>query len=418
MSFLSRVTVVRTSRLVLTLVAVAGFAFPTTDIEAQGRVRLGVEVLLSDSIHLISGKRVGLITNHSGKTPDGRSTIDLIHRAPNVRLTALFAPEHGIRGQAEAGERISTMVDSSTGVTIHSLYGEHRVPTAEMLKDVDVVLYDIQDVGSRTYTYQWTMALSAEAVSALGRTFIVLDRPNAVRSDVIEGGVLDPAFRSFVGQFPVALRYGLTPEELLRYLVGTGLVKANIKVVPMSGYRRNMWWEQTRLPWQNPSPNIRSPDAALLYTGTVLFEGTNLSEGRGTSIPFQLVGAGWLHDAGAIARELNSQRIPGVVFDSTRVTVEAGQKWGGQRIPMIAVVVSDREAVQPYRVGLAMLRAIYSRHKGEFQWRVAHIDRLAGSTRYRDAVELDAIASLIPSLEQESRDFQAKVAPFLIYPGR
>ncbi len=418
MSFLSRVTVVRTSRLVLTLVAVAGFAFPTTDIEAQGRVRLGVEVLLSDSIHLISGKRVGLITNHSGKTPDGRSTIDLIHRAPNVRLTALFAPEHGIRGQAEAGERISTMVDSSTGVTIHSLYGEHRVPTAEMLKDVDVVLYDIQDVGSRTYTYQWTMALSAEAVSALGRTFIVLDRPNAVRSDVIEGGVLDPAFRSFVGQFPVALRYGLTPGELLRYLVGTGLVKANIKVVPMSGYRRNMWWEQTRLPWQNPSPNIRSPDAALLYTGTVLFEGTNLSEGRGTSIPFQLVGAGWLHDAGAIARELNSQRIPGVVFDSTRVTVEAGQKWGGQRIPMIAVVVSDREAVQPYRVGLAMLRAIYSRHKGEFQWRVAHIDRLAGSTRYRDAVELDAIASLIPSLEQESRDFQAKVAPFLIYPGR
>ena len=418
MSFLSRVTVVRTSRLVLTLVAVAGFAFPTTDIEAQGRVRLGVEVLLSDSIHLISGKRVGLITNHSGKTPDGRSTIDLIHRAPNVRLTALFAPEHGIRGQAEAGERISTMVDSSTGVTIHSLYGEHRVPTAEMLKDVDVVLYDIQDVGSRTYTYQWTMALSAEAVSALGRTFIVLDRPNAVRSDVIEGGVLDPAFRSFVGQFPVALRYGLTPGELLRYLVGTGLVKANIKVVPMSGYRRNMWWEQTRLPWQNPSPNIRSPDAALLYTGTVLFEGTNLSEGRGTSIPFQLVGAGWLHDAGAIARELNSQRIPGVVFDSTRVTVEAGQKWGGQRIPMIAVVVSDREAVQPYRVGLAMLRAIYSRHKGEFQWRVAHIDRLAGSTRYRDAVELDAIASLIPSLEQESRDFQAKVAPFLIYTGR
>ena len=418
MSLLSRVTVVRTSRLVLTLVAVAGFAFPTTDIEAQGRVRLGVEVLLSDSIHLISGKRVGLITNHSGKTPDGRSTIDLIHRAPNVRLTALFAPEHGIRGQAEAGERISTMVDSSTGVTIHSLYGEHRVPTAEMLKDVDVVLYDIQDVGSRTYTYQWTMALSAEAVSALGRTFIVLDRPNAVRSDVIEGGVLDPAFRSFVGQFPVALRYGLTPGELLRYLVGTGLVKANIKVVPMSGYRRNMWWEQTRLPWQNPSPNIRSPDAALLYTGTVLFEGTNLSEGRGTSIPFQLVGAGWLHDAGAIARELNSQRIPGVVFDSTRVTVEAGQKWGGQRIPMIAVVVSDREAVQPYRVGLAMLRAIYSRHKGEFQWRVAHIDRLAGSTRYRDAVELDAIASLIPSLEQESRDFQAKVAPFLIYPGR
>jgi uncharacterized protein YbbC (DUF1343 family) len=310
------------------------------------------------------------------------------------------------------------MVDSATGVTVHSLYGEHRVPTAEMLRDVDVVLYDIQDVGSRTYTYQWTMALSAEAVSAHGKSFIVLDRPNVIRSDRVEGGVLDGAFRSFVGQFPVALRYGLTPGELLRYLVGTGQIKADVKVVPMSGWTRSMWWEQTRLPWRNPSPNIRTADAALLYTGTVLFEGTNLSEGRGTSLPFQLVGAGWLKDAGAIARELNAKRIPGVVFDSTIVTVEPGQKWGGQRIPMIAVVVSDRETVQPYRVGLEMLRAIYQRHRGEFQWRVGHMDRLAGSSRFRDAVELDSIDQLVPVLEQESRDFQAMTAPFLIYPLR
>jgi uncharacterized protein YbbC (DUF1343 family) len=150
----------------------------------------------------------------------------------------------------------------------------------------------------------------------------------------------------------------------------------------------------------------------------VFFEGTNLSEGRGTPIPFQLVGAGWLKDAGAIARELNAKRIPGVVFDSTNVTVEAGQKWAGQRIPMIAVVVSDRDAVKPYQVGLEMLRAIYQRHTGEFQWRVAHMDRLAGSTRFRDAVELDSISSLIPVLEQESRDFQSRLAPFLIYPDR
>ena len=395
--------------------ALGALAFPA---EAQGRVRLGIEVLLSDSLHLVSGKRVGLITNHSGTTPDGRSTIDLLHRARNVRLTALFAPEHGLRGLAAAGEHIATGVDSATGVTVHSLYGEHRVPTAEMLKDVDVVLYDIQDVGARIYTYQWTMALSAEAVTAQGRTFIVLDRPNAIRSDMVEGGVLDPAFRSFVGQFPVALRYGLTPGELIRYLVGTGQIKADIRVVPMSGYKRSMWWEQTGLPWRNPSPNIRTPDAALLYTGTALFEGTNLSEGRGTTLPFQLIGAGWLKDAGAIAKELNAKRLPGVVFDSTTVTVEAGQKWGGQRIPMIAVVVSDREEVRPYRVGLEMLRAIYARHKGEFQWRTAHIDRLTGSTRFRDAVELNTIPALIAALDQESRDFQAKSAPYLIYPVR
>src|SRR5687768_414006 len=330
-------------------------ASATSPLLAQERVRLGIEVLLSDSMHLVRGKRVGLITNHTGVVPDGRSSIDMLHRANGVRLTALFAPEHGIRGQADAGERIQSSVDSATGVPIHSLYGDTRVPTAEMLKDVDVVLYDIQDVGARVYTYQWTMALSAEAVTTHGREFIVLDRPNPIRGDRVEGGILDPQFRSFVGQFPVALRYGFTPAELIRYLVGTGQIKANVKVVPMAGWRRDMWWTETGLPWHNPSPNIRSVDAAVLYTGTVFFEGTTLSEGRGSPAPFQLIGAGWLHDAGAIAKELNERRIPGVTFDSTLVTIEAGQKWGGHRIPMISVAVSDRNAVQSYRVGIEML---------------------------------------------------------------
>ena len=414
MSFGSRKALATSAIAILALLTGA----TTVPLHAQGRVRLGIEVLLSDSVHLIRGKRVGLITNHSGITPDGRSSIDLLHRARDVRLTALFAPEHGIRGQAAAGERIATTVDSATGVPVYSLYGETRVPSAEMLKDVDVLLYDIQDVGARVYTFQWTMALSAEAAGKLGRPFIVLDRPNPVRGDVVEGGVLDSTFRSFVGQFPVALRYGLTPGELLRYLVGTGQVKADIKVVPMSGYRRDMWWEETGLPWRNPSPNIRTPDAALLYTGTVLVEGTNLSEGRGTAFPFQLIGAGWLNDAGAIARELNRRRIPGVVFDSTIVTVEEGQKWGGQRIPMIAIAVSDRTEVRPYRIGLELLREIYQRHKGEFQWRINSIDRLSGSIRFREAVELGLLESLIPELQRESLRFQELTAPYLLYPRR
>jgi uncharacterized protein YbbC (DUF1343 family) len=389
-----------------------------TPVPAQGRVRLGIEVLLSDSIHLVTGKRVGLITNHSGVTPDGRSTIDLLHSARGVRLTALFAPEHGIRGEAAAGQRIDNSVDSATGVPIYSLYGDTRVPTAEMLKDVDVVVFDIQDVGSRTYTYQWTMALSAEAAAAHGRQFIVLDRPNPVRGDRVEGGVLDPQFRSFVGQYPVALRYGLTPGELLRYLVGTGQVKADVKVVPMRGWKRTMWLDETGLPWHDPSPNLRSLDAALLYTGTVFFEGTNLSEGRGTPRPFQLIGAGWLKDAGEIARELNSRRLPGVSFDSTTIKVEPGQKWGGQTIPMISVTVTDRNAVVPYRVGIEMLREVYRRHKGEFQWRTGAIDRLSGTSRLRDLVELDGIDALVPTLESESREFQQKAAAYLLYPPR
>ena len=387
-----------------------------TPVTAQGRVRLGIEVLLSDSIHLVRGKRVGLITNHTGVTPDGRSTIDLLHGAPGVRLTALFAPEHGIRGQAAAGQRIDNSVDSATGVPVYSLYGDTRVPTAEMLKDVDVVLYDIQDVGSRTYTYQWTMALSAAAAGANGRQFIVLDRPNPVRGDRIDGGVLDPQFRSFVGQYPVAIRYGLTPGELLQYLVGTGQVMADVKVVPMTGWKRAMWWDETGLPWRNPSPNLRSLDAALLYTGTVFFEGTNLSEGRGTPRPFELIGAGWLKDAGEIARELNDRRLPGVVFDTTTVTIEPGMKWGGQTVPVIAVTVTDRNAVLPYRIGVEMLRTIYRRHKGEFQWRISAIDRLSGSSRLREAVELDRIDSLLPVLEQESREFQQKASAYFIYP--
>lgn len=382
------------------------------------RVRLGIENLLTDSVHLVRGKRVGLITNHTGLTPDGRSTIDLLNRLPGVKLTALFAPEHGIRGQAGAGERIGEEVDPNTGVRVFSLYGETRVPTAAMLENVDVVVYDIQDVGARVYTYPWTMALSAEAVSRAGRRFVVLDRPDPIRADRVEGGVLDTSYRSFVGQYPVALRYGLTPGELLRYLAGTGQVAADVSVVPMSGYRRDMWWEETGLPWRGPSPNIRTPDAALLYSGMVFFEGTNLSEGRGTALPFQLVGAGWLHDAGEIVKELNAKRIPGVVFDSTLVTVEAGQKWGGKRIPMIAVAVSDRDAVVPVRVGLELLRAIYRRHTGEFQWRVSHVDRLAGSDRLRNAVEIEGgIERLLPVLSREAREFRVRTRDYLLYPA-
>ncbi|MDQ3997606.1 MAG: DUF1343 domain-containing protein, partial [Gemmatimonadota bacterium] len=293
-------------------------------------VDLGLEVLLRDSVHVLEGKRVGLITNHTGRDRSGTSTIDRIFRAPGVRLTALFSPEHGIRGVAADGVKIASSVDSATGVPIHSLYGETRVPTAEMLRDVDVLVYDIQDVGARVYTYVWTMALAADAAGKVGKKFVVLDRPNPIRGDRVEGGVLKPEFRSFVGQYPVALRYGLTPGELLRYLVGTGQVSADVTVIPMRGWRRSVWWDQTGIPWVNPSPNMRSLEAALLYTGTVFFEATNLNEGRGTDRPFHVVGASWLSDAGAIARELNAKQLPGVRFDSTSRTIAAGAKFAGQ----------------------------------------------------------------------------------------
>lgn len=376
----------------------------------------GVDVLLRDSLHVLRGKRVGLITNHTGRSASGETTIDLLHRADGVNLVALFSPEHGIRGAAEAGEKVSSSVDEKTGLPVRSLYGETRVPSAEMLADVDVLVYDIQDVGARVYTYVWTMALAAEAAGKLGKSFVVLDRPDPIRADRVEGGVLDTAFRSFVGQYPTALRYGLTPGELLRWLVGTGQLKADVTVIPMAGYRRSMWWEETGLPWVNPSPNLRSVDAALLYTGTVFFEGTNLSEGRGTEKPFQLVGAGWLTDSEVIASVLNAKNLPGVRFAATTRTIAEGQKWGGETIPMIEVTVTDRNAVKPVDVGIHMLAEIYARHGrgGEFEWR-ASIERLSGSRRLREAVESGTTAALLPVLETESRAFEQSTRPYLLY---
>jgi uncharacterized protein YbbC (DUF1343 family) len=378
-----------------------------------GRVKTGIDVLLTDSIHLIRGKRVGLITNHTGVGGDGRNSVDLLFKAPGVRLTALYGPEHGIRGVARAGDKVASSVDSATGVPVYSLYGDTRVPTPAMLRDVDVLVFDIQEVGARVYTYPWTMALAAEAAK---KPFLVLDRPNLVRNDKVEGGVLDPKYRSFVGQYPVAMRYGLTIGELANFLVKSGQLKADLTVVPMQGYKPTMWWNETGLEWINPSPNIRSGDAALLYTGTVFFEGTNVAEGRGTTMPFQLIGASWLTDAGAIARELNDKRIPGVRFDSTSQTIEAGYKFGGQTIPLIHVSVTDRDAVKPHLVGLHLLRAIYKRHPKEFTWRTASIDRLSGSDRLRQAVEREGgIEELIPILDRESAEFAARIARYRLY---
>ncbi len=380
-----------------------------------GAVVPAIEVLLRDSLSLVRGRRVGLITNQSGRDRAGHSDIDLLYHAPGVKLVALFAPEHGIRGTAEAGARISSDTDAETGVPIYSLYGAVHAPTPAMLDSVDVLLYDIQDAGARFYTYVWTMALSAEAAGRARVPFVVLDRPDPIRGDRVEGGVLDTAYRSFVGQYPVALRYGLTPGELLRYLVGTGQVHAEVHVVPMQGWHRSMWYDQTGLPWVNPSPNLRSQDALALYPGTVFFEGTNLSEGRGTEAPFQLVGAAWLTDAGAIARELNLLNMGGVRFDSTSRTIAAGQKWGGQTIPMLHITVTDADRVKPVEVAAYMLQIIRRRHRADFRWLLPHMDELAGSDALRKAVDAGTVAELLPRLRAESAAFARATWPYQLY---
>jgi uncharacterized protein YbbC (DUF1343 family) len=352
-----------------------------------------------------------LLTNHSGRDRKGKSTIDILFNAPGVKLTALFGPEHGIRGDARAGDKIASGVDSATGVKVYSLYGDTQVPTADALNEIDVLVYDIQDVGARVYTYEWTLA---NAAAMAKKPIVILDRPDPIRADRWEGNILDPKFKSLVGQFPVALRYGLTPGELLKYLAGTKQIDAEIHVVPMKNYRRSMWYDETGIPRLNPSPNLRTLDAELLYPGTVFFEGTTATEGRGTDAPFQLIGASWLTDNRAIANELNKMKLPGVRFDTATRTIEKGYKFGEQTIPMIKVSVTNRNLVRPVEVGIRMLRAIQSKHPEDFKWRPS-IERLAGTDKLKMAVEQNTIDALIKEWNADAVKFASMVKPYLIY---
>jgi uncharacterized protein YbbC (DUF1343 family) len=304
---------------------------------------------------------------------------------------------------------------------VYSLYGAVETPTPDMLKDVDVLVYDIQDVGARVYTYQWTLALTA---AAAGKPLVILDRPNPIRADRFEGNILDLKFRSLVGQHAVALRYGLTVGELMKYLVGTKALNASVTVVPMKNYRRAMWYDETGMPRVNPSPNLRTLDAELLYPGTVFFEGTNATEGRGTDAPFQLIGADYLKDHVAVAAALNAMKLPGVRFDTATRTIEAGYKFGGKTIPMIKVSVTDRNRVRPVELGIRMLRAFKAAHPQEFAWRepsvnaagrIKGIDRLAGTDQLTKAVDAGTIEALITQWDADAKRFEMMVKPYLIY---
>ena len=391
----------------------SSFALSTSWAE---RVTPGITVLLTDSVHLIAGKRVGLITNHTARDADGNSSIDLLSKAKGVRLTALFAPEHGIRGAEEGGAKIASGVDAKTGVPIFSLYGDTKIPTAKMLENVDVLVYDIQDVGARMYTYVWTMTLAAEAAKKAGKQFVVVDRPNPIRADIAEGGLIESRYRTFTGLHNVPLRYGLTVGELARYLETTGQIDADIAIVPMKGYRKSMWFEDTGLKWIKPSPNIRDVDAALLYPGMSFFEATNVSEGRGTDLPFRVVGARWLTDAADIARVMNAMHLAGVKFDATKQKIGRGEKFGGETIPMVRITITDRNSIRSSVLAVHLLREIYSRHPKQFKWQAGQgIEELSGSRQLRTAVENGRIDTLFDQWKEDSKAFLRSASKIRIY---
>ncbi len=387
-------------------------AYPARE---SSTVRPGLEVLMETTPPELAGRRVGFITNQTAVASDGTSAIDLLHSAENFELVALFSPEHGIRGVAAEGEAISSEVDRETGLPIYSLYGDTRKPTPEMLEGIEALVFDIQDIGSRTYTYISTMALAMEAAAEKGIPFVVLDRPNPIGGTAVEGNMLDTAFATFVGMYPIPVRHGMTVGELARLFNDRFGIDADLSVVPVAGWERDEWFDETGLPWVNPSPNIRSLEAATHYTGTVFLEGTNLSEGRGTDRPFEQTGAPWL-DADSIVAEMNAMKLAGVRFDRVDIEVDsAAARYPGQVIPGVRLVVTDREVYRPVRTGILLIDAIYRLHTDEWEWHVSHFDRLAGTDRLRLAIEAGNLQSLLDEWASDAERFREIREPYLIY---
>ena len=314
---------------------------------AAAQVKPGVEVLRDRGFDILQGKRVGLITNPSGVDNKLQSTIDILHSAPGVELKALYGPEHGVRGDVHAGDHVDNAVDPATGVTMFSIYGKYRKPTPEMLDSIDVLVYDIQDNGCRSFTFISTMGLAMEACAELGKDFVVLDRPNPAGANKIEGCIVEDSCFSFVSQFPIPYLYGLTPGELATYLNEEGLLpdgrKVNLTVVPMEGYDRSMTFGDTGMPWVLPSPHQPNAESALYYPATgILGELYYVNIGVGYTLPFKLVAADWI-DAAELSRRLNGLDIPGVMFRPIHIKPFYGTG-KDQNLQGVEIYVTDAQA--------------------------------------------------------------------------
>ena len=386
----------------------------------------GLEVLAERRFRPVAGRRAGLVCNPTAVTRGLVHAADLLHRAPGVRLEALLGPEHGVRGDAQYMAAVGGERDPRTGVEVHSLYGETAAslrPSREALSGLDVLVFDVQDVGARYYTYQATMMLCMEAAAAAGVAFLVLDRPNPIGGIAVEGPALRPGFESFCGLHDLAVRHGMTVGELARLFVAERKLDLELEVISCEGWRRGMGVRDGGLPWVIPSPNMPTPETALVYPGMCLLEGTNLSEGRGTTRPFELFGAPWL-DAGRLAETLDASRLPGVRFRPVHF-VPTWDKHARARCHGVEVAVDDREAFRPFRTGIACVAAARAQDPGRFRWRtepyefverVPAFDLLCGSARERGAIERGkGWRDLAAEWEREERAFRKRRSRHLLY---
>ena len=397
-------------------------------------VRTGLEVLLSERLDLLRGRRIGLCCNPTTVLPDLSHAVDVLHAQPQIELCRLFGPEHGIRGTAQYMVAVGEDRDPASGLPVVSLYGNDEAslrPSPEQLDGLDALVFDIQDIGSRYYTYVYTLAYCLEACAEAGVQVIVCDRPNPIRGDRREGNRVDmDHFRSFVGRYPMPNRHGLTSGELARWFqarMGLAGDPDPLVVVPCQGWRRDLWFDQTGLPWVMPSPNMPTPDTALVYPGQCLLEGTNVSEGRGTTRPFELCGAPWVSPP-RLRREMqrlsDAWGIEGVAFRECALQ-PSFDKFTGEFCGGLQLHVTDRDRFRPLATGVTLLLALKRLYADDFDWRRAPyefisdrlaIDLLSGDTSIRSLVDGGgALPDIEADWREAEQDFSEQLAPYLLY---
>nr|WP_318540923.1 DUF1343 domain-containing protein [Terribacillus saccharophilus] len=381
----------------------------------DNKVTPGVEVLLDDQKELLKGKKVGLITNPTGIDSKMNSIVDLLHDDSDIELTALFGPEHGVRGDAQAGEYVESYIDEKTGLPVYSLYGQTRKPTPEMLKNVEVLVFDIQDVGTRYYTYIYTMAYSMEAAKENNIPIVVLDRPNPLGGLSVDGPVLEPEFSSFIGMYPIPTRHGMTVGELASFFNEEFNIGADLSVVKMKGWRRSMDFDDTGLPFVLPSPNMPTVSTTFVYPATGLIEGTNLSEGRGTTKPFELIGAPFINSTN-LAAELNSLSLPGVTFRAASFT-PTSSKHAGKLSHGVEIYVTDRAEFDEVTTGLYIIKTIHDMYPDDFEFLSNNFfDKLIGNDRVRTMIlEGASVREITKTYQKELSEFKKVRKEYLLY---
>lgn len=377
---------------------------------ASTTVRSGLDMLSAEQFAPLAGKRVGLITNHSGLDGHGRHAIELLQQTPNVKLVALFSPEHGLYGNVDA--KIASSIDAKTGLPVYSLYGKTMRPTPEMLQGVDALVFDIQDAGARFYTYITTLAYTMEAAAAAGIDFYVLDRPDPIDASQVQGPMLDRELRSFTAYFPLPIRYGMTPGELALLFNNENHIGAKLHVIKMAGYQRASWYDETGMRWVNPSPNLRSLTQTALYPGVALIEGANVSVGRGTASPFEIFGAPWINSK-KLADYLSQRKIAGVRFLHTSFT-PLESPYAKQRCEGVRIVLSNREALDAPALGIEITSALHKFYPKKFQLgdTLSMIGARSVLNAIRDGEDPRAIVS---AWQDPLADFKLVRAKYLLY---